>query len=188
MGWHTPDEYFERHVLPYKEYAEVKAMIDAEHAGQNQQVEASHSHGSFSRILESYGYEATLAFLDQARDRAAERAAARAAELAAKPPTVPLAERAVAVVMMLDEAWREMKRGRSENADSGPADVFLRAFDPSITFTEANLDLTDEVVSAIEQMKDELNQSGYFRDPNGDPHLLEDADTLISKMRSRLSA
>lgn len=193
MGWHTPDEYFERHVLPHKSYDEVKAMLDAEQAGESQQtpMEALHSHderSSFARMIESYGYEATLAFLDQARDRAAERVAQRAAELASRPPTAPLAERAVAVVMTLDEAWREMKRGRSEDADSGPAGVFLRAFDPSITFTEANLDLTAEVIAAVEQRKDELNQDGYFRDCAYDPHLLEDANALITKLRERLSA
>lgn len=193
MGWTTPDEYFERHVLPHKSYAEVKAMLAAEQAGESQltPLEALHSpegtkaKSSFAHMLDHYGYEQTLAFLDLARDRAAAREAERAAELASRPPTVPLAERAVQVVMAVDEAWREMKRKRGEDADSGPARVFLSAFDPSITFQEANLDLTPEVINAIEQMKVELYQDGYFRDAYG-PHLLKDVNTLISKLRDRL--
>lgn len=191
MGWHTPDEYFERHVLPHQSYDEIKALIDAEFAGQSQVTAIESLHGnkqsSFGKILESYGYEQTIAFLDQAKERKAAREAARAAELAARPQTVPLGERAVWVVMALDEAWREMKRGRGEDADAVPARVFLSAFDPSITFKEAQLDLSEEVIGAIEQMKDELAGDGYFRTLAHDPHLLDDANELLRKMRERLA-
>ena len=138
-------------------------------------------------VFEYYSREEALAVLAEMKARAPQPR--EEAEERVQAPTAPLGERMGWIVMQLDEAWKAHEREQGRSGDDGPALVFLRAFNPSITFTSANLTLSVEVVDALEQMKTDLDGSGYFREGVcPDPYLLEDADTMLMKLRQRLSA
>jgi hypothetical protein len=190
MGWHTPDEYFEHHVLPHKSYDEVKQMLELERDGVPQMTGMEQMHrtgqddkGSFGNMIAHYGFEQTVAFLDQAEARRQERRAEYEAEQAARPATFAIEEDDIQLLMAIDEAWRAQS-GRED----GPATTFLFSFDPSITFQNARLTLTQELIDALAEMKGDLYRGSFFRMDTGRYGMLEALNDLLTRLEQALKA